>query len=669
MPIPLQVQLFDAFLGSQQGIHSIILPDVFSSGGSQNLWIDKYGRAKKVSGFTKQNSTAVTTDTGASATLCRALFPFRSNASAAFTRRLIGMFDDGVNEAEIWSSTDTGATWTFVQDLGAGSIGSIPDFAQLGNVLIFTNGVVAPRSYDGTTWATAGSTQLGAPTPSAGSSGNLRGHYNWKLVPFKSDGTRKIGSVTSAQLLVEDKQVALSWTADADTDVVGYELYRTTGVGAIYYFVEYIDGRTTVAFTDNKEDDLILENRVMEEHGDAPPSGAYKVEAHKQRMWYFRTDANTQTGWWSDPGDPDSVYTENNLTFSDATSMGDVIVGAEGDYEGKLVVFQERSVWSISGTGDIIGDIPDWSRVRTNAGTGTVSGRAVVRIPAGSKFVDQNGAIRVTDVVSLAYFTPLGDIRLFDGDNDLVISHPLKDICAGFNYAQRHKIVAVNDPEHAEAVWIFPYGSAGEPDRCVVWNYRWGVWYERDWDFSCLAQLESSSDASVLLGGSNATATGGHAFLLWNGNSNNGTAIDAQWMTKTLYGVNDQSLPALSNTKRWRWADFMFETEQTVTLTVEWLQGNSPDNAAAISSTSIAPAAADILTADGDFIASAGGDTLVVSEASAQVRALLKTSGGDYLHDEGIRLRVGDNASNGSWSLEAFALGYQILPGLKRRMQ
>ena len=334
MSIPIQVQLFDAFLGSQEGIHSIILPDVFSSGGSKNLWIDKYGRCKKVQGFAKQNSSAVTTDTGASATLCRALFPFRSNASAAFTRRLIGNFDDGVNESEIFSSTDSGATWTFVQDLGAGSIGTVPDFAQLGNVLIFTNGVVAPRSYDGTTWATAGGTQLGAPSPTAGATGNLRGHYKWKLVPFKSDATRKIGSVASAQLLLEDKQASLAWTADTDTDVVGYEVYRTTGVGAIFYFVEYVDGRTTVAFTDNKEDDLILENRGMEEHGDAPPSGIYKVEAHKQRMWYFRTDTATQRGYWSDPGDPDSVYAENNLEFTDATSMGDVIVGAEGVFEG-----------------------------------------------------------------------------------------------------------------------------------------------------------------------------------------------------------------------------------------------------------------------------------------------------------------------------------------------
>jgi hypothetical protein len=69
MAVPVQVQLFDAFLGTQEGIHSIILPDIFSSGGSKNVYIDKFGRTKKISGYSKQNATALTTNTGGSATV------------------------------------------------------------------------------------------------------------------------------------------------------------------------------------------------------------------------------------------------------------------------------------------------------------------------------------------------------------------------------------------------------------------------------------------------------------------------------------------------------------------------------------------------------------------------------------------------------------------------
>src|SRR3990167_2865314 len=190
MAVPLQLQLFDVFLGSQESIHSIILPDVFSSGGSKNLWIDKYGRAKKILGYAKTNSTAVTTNTGGSATMVREMFRFRNSSGGSFTRHIIGCFDDQTDEFEIWRSTDNGETWSFLQDLGAGSINSIPDFAQLGSALIFTNGVVAPRTYDGTTWATAGGTQLAAPTLSGTTSGNLAGNYRWKIGPGQTDGPR-----------------------------------------------------------------------------------------------------------------------------------------------------------------------------------------------------------------------------------------------------------------------------------------------------------------------------------------------------------------------------------------------------------------------------------------------------------------------------------------------
>ena len=667
MAVPLRVQTFDAFLGEQNAIHSIILPDIFSSGGSKNLWIDKYGRAKKISGYARANTTAVTTDTGGSATLLRELFRYRSSTSGSFTRHILGCFDDGANEFEIHKSTDDGQTWTFVQDLGAGSINSVPDFAQVGNTLIFTNGVVAPRTYDGTTWSTAGGTQLAAPTLSGTTSGNLAGNYTWKVVPIYTDGARQIASVASASTSVQDQQRTVTWTQDASA--TGYEVYRTTGTGATYYFVDFVDGSATITYDDNTGDLDILEKRVLEEHGDAPPSGAYFCEAHKQRMWYLRTNANPRRAYWSDPGDPDSVYSENNIDFGDADTLGDVITGAIGDFEGHLVVFTERGVWTISGDGTIVGDIPNWSRTKTNCQVGSVSKRTAVKVPAGSKFVDQNGEVKITNAVSLAYFTPLGDIRLFDGDNDTIISHPKKTALDAFNYSQRHKIFAIHDTPRAEVTWVYPSGSDSEPGDAVTWNYRWGVWYEREWGFSSGIEIETSADASVLLAGSNSTTTGGRAYTLWSGNSFDGANIEAVWMTKTLYGVTDQGQPAMGHTKRWRWLDCLFETEATTTLTVEWLQGNSPDNASALSSTTFSPNAASILSSDGDTLVSAGGDTVILSAASSQVKLLLHDSGGNYLHHEGIRIRVKDNAANGSWSLEAFALAYQLLPGLKRRLQ
>ena len=179
------------------------------------------------------------------------------------------MFEAAANEYELWYSTNDGASWTFITDgdLGSGSVGSIPDFAQVDNTLFFTNGVVAPRAWNGSALSTAGASGK-SPTPTAlvnTASGQLNGTYTYKLISIEAAGTRHAGSSTSNSLQYADEQCDLSWTADTDSDVTGYELYRTTGTGATFYFVTFIDGRTTAAYTDYASDLDILENAIETE--------------------------------------------------------------------------------------------------------------------------------------------------------------------------------------------------------------------------------------------------------------------------------------------------------------------------------------------------------------------------------------------------------------------
>lgn len=663
MSIPVTTQLFDAFLGTQEGIHSIALPDIFSSGGSKNLYIDKYARAKKILGYTKQNSSAVNL-TGSTA--LTSVIPYRGTSGGSVSRQLIGCFDNG-SSVELYHSSDTGATWVTLSAGLSGVTGIPPDYAQFGDSLYMTFGADAPLKWDGSTLSAVGRTQSPTVTSSAGSDGLLNGTYKWKLVMVDSNGVRQAASAPSTVLTVTDKQGSLSWTATGDTSIVGYEVYRTTGTGTVFYFVDYVNGRTSNSYTDNSADLTILENRVMAEHGDPPPT-TYFCEPHKQRMWWARTSTYPTRAYWSDPGLPEDVWGDNYLDFSDSETVGDQIVGMVGNIEGKLVVLTERAIWTVSGTGQVIGNIVDWTRIRTNAQTGCVTHRAAAKVPAGAKYTDQKGKEQLTNVVTLAYLTPMNDIRVFDGDNDIIISNPVKNTLADFNFSARDKAFCVTDQPRREITWVFPSGSSGSPDQAVVWNYGWGVWYTREWAFSHAVEMETSSDASILLAGSNALSGGAYCYLLWNGNSFDSAAIEAVWMTKTLYGVNEQAQPAMSNLKRWRWVDFLFETEQTATLTVEWLTGNAPDNGASEGSVLLSPDAAALLTSDGDTLTTVGGDPIVVSQQSTNLRTPLKNSSGDYLHDEGMRLRVGDNASNGSWSIEAMTLAYQILPGQERRM-
>ena len=680
MAYPIQTQTFTVFLGTQEGIHSVALPTIYSSSGSRNLWIDKLGRAKKILGYTKQNSSAVTTNTGGSATRLRDLRAYRQTG-ASFTRQLLGVFDDGSDEYELWYSTNDGVAWTFIADLGSGSVGAIPDFAQVDNDLFFANGVVAPRMWNGSSLSTAGPSAK-SPTITAAvntASGQLNGSYSWKMVSVDGAEVRSAGSITSNIIQLQDEQADLSWTADSDTDIVGYELYRTTGTGANFYFVTFIDGRTTTSITDNASDLDILEHRLLQEHGDAPATGSYLCEPHKQRLWWGRTDTNPRRVFWSDPGEPDQVGANNYLDFTDQSTVGDLLTALHGDFEGMLVAFQERSIWTVSGTGQIVSDIMDWVRTKSNAVTGTVSHRSVVKVPAGSVYTDASGQNVTTSRVMLAYFTPLGDIRLFDGNNDIVISTPVKETLKTYVYAQRTKIHAVHDVENGHVVWFWPGTTAlqAECTQAVVWNYRWGVWYVwPDMPMAASTTVETATDTQIVLTGEAQTGKGGFCYKFFSGDSFDGSNIPARWMTKVVYGTDNswsvrnpqQLMPYI---KRFRWLDLIAEAESDVTLTVEWMSGAASDEAVGrgSASQSIEPLGLQLITSDGNGIQTDDESNITLPFDSVQKIINLEGSNGDYIQDVGCRIRISDDAANGSWSLEGMTLGFQVLPGATRRLQ
>jgi hypothetical protein len=675
MAVPLTLQLFDAFLGSQEGIHSVVLPDIFSSGGSQNVYIDKYARVGIIPGYAKQNAAAFTTDTGGSTAIIRGLIPYRKTAGGSVTRKLLFVLDDTVDEWEVHVSTDTGVTKSFLYDAGAASVGMIPDAAQLADTVYICNGVVQPRKYDGTTFSATGLTQ--SPTITAtdsGNNGNLTGVYYYKMVSLVS-GVRQNGSLISTQTQVVAKQMTLGWAQDANVAVTGYEIYRTTGTGNTFYYLTTIGARATTSYTDNITDTTLLEQRILEEHGDAPPI-VYFCEPHKSRMWWLRTDANPTRGYWSDAGLPESVYAQNFLDFSDSMTVGDQITGGFGNYEGLFVVFTEKALWTVSGTGAIIGDITDWTKTHTNAATGCVSGRSAVRIPAGSKYTDQTGQHQTTSVNSIAYWTPLGDIRIFDGENDLIVSHPMRDTVRAFSYTNRRKIWAMVDSSNDQAIWCFPSSSVTECDTFVCWNFRFGVWYK--WTaghFGHGTEFEADTDAAILLVGENNILTGGFIYEWFKSGitSFDGAAIDARWMTKTLYGLNEQGQPAVVTTKRWRWMDLLFRSSSTTsaatTVSVSWLNGTAPDDGAPLGTVLITPSGSFILSADGSFLLSADGSFILTAASTVQGKAQLHTASNDYLHDTGMRLRVSTNDTTSSWFFEAMTIAYQLLPGQKRRFQ
>lgn len=662
--------------GDHEGAESLALPNTLSTGGSKNLWIDKLGRATSILGYTKTNAAAVVANTGGNPTLLRALCRYAYRNAGVLTRQLVGVFDEAISHYDIRISGDEGATWTFKEDLGAGSVGTIPDFAQIGSQLVFTNGVVAPRKWDGTNWSTISNTRLAAPSVSDGGAGQKNGNYQARVVPILSaDGSRKVGSVASATLPLTNKKLTVDWVADSDVAVGSYEIYLTTGTGGVYYYAGTVVGRTTVTFTDNTKDQDLIEARVLEEYGDAPPATAKFAEVHKNRMWYIGDSTNPRRAWWADAGLPFSVYTDASFVdLTDAESWSDISTGASGDFRGMLVLWLERSVWTVSGSGTVSGAITDWKLWRTSAQTGSVSHRAVARIPAGAKFRSEDGELTATDAVTLAYLTPLGDIRLFDGENDRVLSASKSTALSRITYSVRMNAYAVTDVPRGETAWVVPTDGVLEPNLAVVWNWRYGVWYTREWSFGHVIVTDTTMDASVLIGAESRLTVGGFAYLLWDTYGFAGQPFKSVLMTKTFYGSDDNGDPVTVAVHRWRWVEILVHASGELTMLVEWLSSEDADDGAAQGRRLLQITGDQLTTSDGSPLTTIEGSALVVGTPAIIVRVPLHVGdvhGGEgrYLHSRGLRLRMTVEtpaATIAPWSIVGLTIMYQQLTGLKR---
>lgn len=658
MPVvPLDIVEISAFLGGGESQGALVLQDFYSPSGSQNLYLSKSGRLATIGGYAKQNSSAVTTNTGGSTATFRSLFQYRAQSAGSFTRQLVGILDDETNEWEIWYSTDQGANWTFISDRGATPVGQLPDFAISGtNLYITVPKTEIPRVWNGTALAAAGSTVLAAPSVTSGGTGALTGNYAFKIVPVLSaTGVEKAGSATSAYFQAQAQQLTLGWVADADGAVGGYNIYRTTGVGKIFYFDSYVSGRTTIAYTSSASDLTIIQNQSLSYHGDAPPSGVYFCEPHKQRMWWGRTDTYPRRWYYADPGQPDSVYTDNSfIDFTDGDSLGDITTGGTGDFKAMFVAWLEFSVWTISGTGQVLGTIIDWNRRRTDARVGTVHHRTVAKVPEGARYTDTDGQVRVISEGVLAYLSPYKDIRLFDGQHDTIISESVHDTLSALNYQYRAKSWVLHDPLRKMFIWFFPSGSGTECASAVAWDYQNGAMFP--WTgfgpFSHGLALESSTVAQTIVVSQGAIATGGYLYQLWSGTTFDGSAFTWSWMSKPLYprgaSANSPASLILSPTgfdllhrKRFRYLIPAF-TKQSSPATV---------TVGVYKPTALATDSAEF--------------SRTISGSELRKMRLFNSSSNDgrYYHDYGLRVKL---SATTAAELDGLGLVFQVLPGTRR---
>ena len=188
--------------------------------------------------------------------------------------------------------------------------------------------------------------------------------------------------------------------------------------------------------------------------------------------------------------------------------------------------------------------------------------------------------------------------------------------------------------------------------------------------------VETSSDTQIVLTGEAQTAKGGFCYEFFDGDSFDGSNIPARWITKVIYGTdNSWSVRSpqqmMAYVKRYRWLDVIADAYSAVTLTIERMSGNASDDAVSKGGTSksLAPIGLQLITDDGNGIDTDDGSNITLPFDSVQQIISLEGTNGDFIQDVGCRIRISDDAQNGSWSIEGMTLGYQVLPGATRRLQ
>ncbi len=502
--------------GESEHSSEIALPTMFAADGSLNIRFPKDGKAESIDGYTKANSSAVTTDTGGSNAKCVGLYYYKSRASGSITRRLLGIFDDGTNEYEIHHSTDDGATWSFLKDLGSGAVGLFPSFVQYENKAFITfGGTIAVQEYNGSAITDAGQSQPAAPSVSAGASTGLTGTYKYRTASLDSAGLPGPASVPSTPVTLVNQDGSLSSIVNG---AGGTRIWRTLGDGDVYFWLTDVANGTTVLLDSTDDKTLIDTGSEPINVGDAPQAGLRFCVQHRGRVYYAGTNADPNRIYYGDYGRGDSVSSVNFERVGEG-EQGDKITGLFGEYEGRLVIPKEHSVWMLEGDGR-----STFNFIRTQASTGFISDRAMALVPARAKFIDASGEVQQTSRPVVVGMTPNLDVRMFDGSSDTIVSWGKKTTFETMSYAVREEAWCIVYPAYNWVLFAIP--TATGVFTYVGWDYSQGTWHEVN-HFSTVAAVVVADTASgkVLFGGEATIATGGFVYKMFSGSSAAGSNI------------------------------------------------------------------------------------------------------------------------------------------------
>ena len=166
-----------------------------------------------------------------------------------------------------------------------------------------------------------------------------------------------------------------------------------------------------------------------------PPSKPLYLTSHTNRLWAVSADTTIQ---------PDTLYFSDILDGESWDPLGSIRVGGDGDpirglyswFGYKLIVFKERSIWSVDA--DPTQDPADWVISLISGNIGCSSHRSIAAVGADVFFLSRDG-IRSMAQIQAGTQTSVG-LALSSPINDLIsrIDKTKLDLCDGVFWNNRY---------------------------------------------------------------------------------------------------------------------------------------------------------------------------------------------------------------------------------------
>lgn len=409
---------------------------------------------------------------------------FRRSSGAMLTPYHLLVSDGGRLDKLQADDTTTAADALNATPFTAGT--KYPDFAIARNFLYIVNGTDA-KKFDGTSVFNFSMATPSAPSSvvDSGVAGTPNGTYEVVLAYYNSNTGYYSSSSSVVSVTVASKQIDVTWSAPADTQVthVVVGIRCTAGACAAQpYFYEVTKVAVgTTTYRINVSTATLITRMPDFDENDPLPASIRAIEWHAGANRMFATDGDQL--YYSGRDKPEAFDPESIEPVG--KNDGQKIVGLHYEH-GVLLIFKTRSTYVLIGL-----DPAEWRVELLDAGVGLASHRAIASAEGITYWYSEQGAqawpgagpvVNITKNLRPSVAPDQLNVSLFSG------------------------ITVAPDVENKLVLFAVPEVGQTRNTKIFPWNYELGAWASDLWnpmDVASLALIRKVSDDTprVYLGG------------------------------------------------------------------------------------------------------------------------------------------------------------------------